>query len=377
MSEKLELEKNVSNGLSSDALAIQVGANLLKLIKAVGWSQAKFAGETGISTGALSGYISGDKIPSLFYLVNICAMKFFKEKGLDLTLDKLIMENFNPALTIQNRAGKTAEVKGTVPHGDFIGNYVCYFFDQSKPTDELDNKASRGLRYGVISIFDDYNALTGKPTTKAVASFFKEEEAEKAFGLKGKLDDIFSSDFKIGVRNTSLMQEYEGVAGYYNGVVTFSDRHAFISVESEVYGDNALLVLYSPQKKTNVDYIGGIGSVASISHGRNHMPTAQKIIISKYKLGCSNEMIAEHLSMATANISQQTEAEDLAEFCRKLYSNTVAEMSYLDEFDKIAMIQRRMRQLVKNYVEKNVCCVCSVSEDEDKKVLALIRRYAD
>ena len=50
---------------------------------------------------------------------------------------------------------------------------------------------------------------------------------------------------------------------------------------------------------------------------------------------------------------------------------------HFDEADKAALIRRRLDQLVKNYIEKNICCVGSVTEDEDKAVFKLIEQYKD
>ena len=116
--------------------------------------------------------------------------------------------------------------------------------------------------------------------------------------------------------------------------------------------------------------------MASIARGRAHMPTAQKIILSKYELGCSREIISERLSLATAEIAQEHEAEAICDFCRKLYLEENYSMHF-DEADKAALIRRRLDQLVKNYIEKNICCVGSVTEDEDKAVFKLIEQYKD
>ena len=106
------------------------------------------------------------------------------------------------------------------------------------------------------------------------------------------------------------------------------------------------------------------------------MPTAQKIIMSKYELGCSREVIAEKLSMSSAEIAQEHEAEAICDFCRKLYMDQEY-AQHFDDADKAILIRRRLDQLVKNYIEKNVCCVGSVTEDEDKAIFKLIEQYKD
>lgn len=359
-----------------------VGKNLKNLIDAMKWSQAAFAEETGISEPALSSYLKGNegRLPPLDYMVGLCMNEEFKAKGLNLTLDLLISEKFNPKALIQRKYNHPAASRKEVKHGDFLGNYLCYFYDQSKPVHNQDHKLNRELRYGVVSVFDVCESLTGDMGIKAIAAFLKEEDADTAFELKRKLDSIFNynaEEASLNSRNMAIEEAFniDGISAY-EGAVTFSDHHTFINVQSNVHGDNALIILYSPQKRMDSDYIGGIGSVASIARGRTHMPTAQKIILSKYELGCSREIIAEKLSMSSAEIAQEHEAEAICEFCHKLYMEQDYSMQF-DEADKAALIRRRLDQLVRNYVEKNICCVGSVTEDEDKAVFKLIEQYKD
>ena len=359
-----------------------VSTNLKNLIEAMKWSQATFAKETGVSEPALSNYLKGNegggRLPPLEYLVGLCMNEEIRDKGFELTLDRLISEKFNPKIITQKKNITPGASRMSVKHGDFFGNYLCYFFDQSKSVHNQDHKLNRELRYGVISVFDVFESLIEDVSVRALASFFKEEDVEKAFELKKSLDLIFKSDdISINSRNMAIEEAFKIDDVYaYEGTVTFSDHHTFINVQSDVHGDNALIILYSPQKKIASDYIGGIGSVASIARGRNHMPTAQKIIMSKYELGCSREVIAEKLSMSSAEIAQEHEAEAICDFCRKLYMDQEY-AQHFDDADKAILIRRRLDQLVKNYIEKNVCCVGSVTEDEDKAIFKLIEQYKD
>ena len=83
-----------------NTLMRNVGKNISELIEAMEWTQAKFAERTGISEPALSNYRKGDKtggrLPPLDFLVSLCTMQEFKDKGLELTLDLLVSEKFNP-----------------------------------------------------------------------------------------------------------------------------------------------------------------------------------------------------------------------------------------------------------------------------------------
>lgn len=357
----------------------QVAESLEKLQTAMGWTKKTFAEKIGISAPSLSKYMSPDseQIPDLECLVNLCAISDFQKKGLELSIDALLSPNFDPVTAMRRREGKTNRPRDSIRHGDFVGCYLCYFFDQAKSTHEQDFKATRAIRYGVAAIYDDYGSLTGDAVIRVFAAFFKDPKPDEALKLKRELDTAFSLDKggqNIAGRNNRIRDILSGVSGLYGGEVKFSEQHAFLTVHSDVHSDQALIILYAPHKRADSDYVGGIGSVTSVARGSGHMPTAQKLILSKYELGCSNEEIAEHLSMSNAPVSSGNEAKALGEICKKLYGSDGA-VGYLDENDKNAILANRMNQLVRNYIEKNVCCVGSVSEDEDRKVFDLIKRF--
>lgn len=356
-----------------EALQRIVSRNLNSLRLALGWSQARFADETGVVPSTFGNYLKCDtkdaRLPSLDYLVGLCNNEKIIKQGFQLTLDLLVSEKFDP----KPQAIPIEIVRKQVEHSDFLGNYLCYFFDCSKPTDNADERLNRELRYGVISVFEERATLTGEVYVRALAFFYKEEESEKAFELKRQLDAVPNGD--VDKRNSGIADAFKAQnALAYDGRVTFSEHHTFINIQSDVYGDDALIILYSPQKKTNSDYIGGMGCVTSVSRGRAHMPTAQRIVLSKYELGCSNEMLAERLSIPAAAIEQEKEAERLCEFCRKLYADPQYAQMF-DDDDKSALIRRRLDQLVKNYINKNICCTVNVTEDEDRSAYKLIDQY--
>ena len=280
--------------------------NIHELVDVMGWKQVRLAEKTQFAEATVSKYMnSEDKtIPSLEFLITLCKLPDFRDKGIKLTLDLLMDQKFNPKALVRRRENLPVVVRQEVQHADFLGTYLCYFYDQSKTDYNQDHKSKRKLRYGVVSIFDDCENLLGDVVIKARATFFKDEERAEAFELKKKLDSIFKSDMSAGRRNASIEEAFlaDNISDY-EGKVTFTPHHTFINVQSQACEDHALIILYSPQKNLDSDYIGGIGSVASIARGRAHMPTAQKIIMSKYELGCSDEEISESLaSFATITI---------------------------------------------------------------------------
>ncbi len=352
----------------------RVKKNIDALKKRMGWTQARIAEIAGVSEPSVSKYINGSHLPPLEFLVSLCAADDLKAKGIDLKLDYFIEGDFQDAG--KTRENSRTEEKQRLHHAGFIGAYVCYLFDQGNAEDATNVKASRDVRNGVLSIFDEYDDVTGKLTHRAIAAFPSIEDEKSAFDAKARIDKILGSGMSAKARNDELVSVWKRFDDIYTGVVTFSEHHAYISLGCEKYGDHALIVLHSPERRAENGYLGGIGSLASVAHGMTHTPTAQKIILSKRPLNCSEELIADHLSLTKASISQEGEAAVICEFCRKLYANEQG-AELFDEADKVAMLERRLNQLVKNYIEKNICCVGSVSEDEDRNIVKLIEQQTN
>lgn len=351
--------------------------NLTKLKSTMGWNHSEFAAKwAGMSIGALSYYLRGERIPSLEQLAFLCNIPDFQREGLEFSILDLISEDFDPEGTIRFKRSISNGNNIYIEHSDFIGNYICYFNDQSDITDKYGNKNNRELRYGVISIYDDVKGITARNVTKVAAAFFKANESSKAFDLKKELDNIHNinpdDDDELsakGERNKKIIELISEKAGLYTGVLTFSGQFAFVDITSKAYNDKALIVLHVPPKNNTRNYIGGIGSIASVSHGRNHMPTAQKIIISKYELSGSPEAISPHLNMSYPNLTHIKDGQDIGKLCDKLYGG---DYDCLNREDKIAVIQNRVNKIIKDYIKDNLCCASSVSEVEDAQIYKLI-----
>ena len=359
-------------------IASRISTNLEKLRNAMEWSQREFAAKWGVATGAVNKYLKadGETVPPLKALVNLCKIPDFSKAGLHFGIDDLLDEEFDPESIVKFKRGSISTASLYIPHEDFIGNYICYFNDQSDIADKYGEKKRREMRYGVLSVFDDVDGVTGKRTMKVAAAFYKESERQNAVEIKNALDKINFIDTPADGfagsrtnRNEAIIGSLSSKSACYKGVLSFSGQFAFIDIESEAYDDKALMIFYVPPKNNQTNYIGGIGTLTSVSHGREHTPTAQKIIISKYELTCSDQDITPYLNMSYPNFTQEQDGRAISIFCSKLYNG---EIKGLDESDKITVIQNRINKIIKDYIKDNLCCASSVSEIEDAKVYKLI-----
>lgn len=351
-----------------EKLAVTVSTNLRRLIQAMGWTQAEFADITGISGTTLSNYVAKDKprLAPIEYLYTLPSIRAFKDADIVFSLNDLFNDGFRPNVKPITYNLRT----------DYIGTYLCYLYDQSKAKTDLEAQMSRKLRFGVVVLFEDFDTNRKVDYICAKARFFDPGSGRDATEFKRKLEKIFEENedaVSYRTRNDALEKIFEETSDSYNGELSFSGKRAFITLGNNVYNDQALIVMYDHEKKADNPFIGGLGAVASVSHGA-HMPTAQKIIVSRYRLDCSYEEIGKHLNMTSVEISTTPETESLTELCKKLFSDSVSALC-LDENDKTAIIENRINQLVQNYVDKNICSVGCVSSAEEKTVYSLIKKY--
>lgn len=342
-----------------------MAVNLRNLLKDMEWSQSKLASVMGVGEASASAYVNGKQIPAVMSLVNLCDWPDIKKKY-GLTIDQLLFEMLDFAktsipITMRDLPKET--------HADYIGNYFLYFYDQAAPDVVGGIRESRRLRYGVISIYAHMRRI-GDEGIFCHAKFFKTFDAAKYF--RNELNAIATEE-KVESRE-KVIEQYRQDKEYYTGELYFTDNHTFIDLFSSYYGDKALVALYATQKKADKHYIGGIGTVVSISHGALHMPVAQKIIISSSEIKLSDEEIGRHLRIAPESIHVSTEAEDLLRLYHRLYgTGQDMPMSFLGEHDKNAIFNSRVSQLIKNSIDKELNSICAVSEQDDAAIYKMIK----
>ena len=344
-----------------------IGSNIRKLVDLSGMTNARFAAKIDTDSGTLSNYISAARKVPLYILTRICKLPDLKDMGVNITLDTFINEDFNPH-------GIAHGPKQSDSHKDLSGAFMVYFYDQTKaPNAVYDFKKSRPLRCGVISIVPSVHPLSGDTIYKSFGLFFNEANTYKALELKKELDPIFNSS-EVKDQYKLVSEKYNDNTSTYYGSVTFSEAHAFVQLESETHNDKGFCILNSPKKKSTENYLGGLGCLCSISHGA-HTPSIQKIVFSRFPLGCSSEKIGSLLGMEPVKIEMADEAYAIRDMAKKLVTETGGIVDYMSDSDKDAILENRLNQLVTNYIKKNICSVGSISPDEDKEVYELIKKY--
>ncbi len=356
---------------------LNIKRNLGDLVRYTGWKHKTFAAVTGVSPAQLSKYINPGRedVPSLDYLIKLCEFAPFKAMG--ITLDVLAGDVFHP-IAMQEKKQEDPHADGAVAESDEIGgNYIGYCFDHAEIKRASGAESSLSLRYSVISIYKDYDNISGEAVLRATAAFFETYEFERARELKQNLDRIFRTAGSFNARIDRLETAFTTArTALYDGTVSFAGEHVYVHVCGRACGDMAEIILYADRKGAKGDYIGGLGGMVSVSSGEGGVPVAQRVILSAYELNGSDELIASHLSVPTPDLSKYSEAAEVAAFCRELY-NSDSFLYSLTEEDKIVMIRRRLDLLAGKYTERHIFSIGSVTREANEAVCALIRKSVD
>ena len=142
-------------------------------------------------------------------------------------------------------------------------------------------------------------------------------------------------------RNTSV----------YYGDLAFSRDNLFINLNSGEK-DKAFIILRIPNSESP-KYIGGIGTINSVSKGRYSSPCIQNIGLSRFYLKVNPAAIGEKLIFEEINPELIRESRELTEFFKLLYCND-RPITAFEEETKRRLIQSLMENYIKRYIEANL-----------------------
>ena len=158
-------------------------------------------------------------------------------------------------------------------------------------------------------------------------------------------------------------ESYESRA--YYGDFTLSQFHAFVSM-SHASTDKALLIFHRIDNN-KPEYIGGIGTINSVSKGREHTPVIQFMGISRYPLTMSEEEIHHNLLLDYPDFEADPEMVDemimnFPEMVDEMIMNFKALYAEPDgvfnerfsEYQKAVMVRSTLERFVKKSLERNM-----------------------
>ncbi len=313
--------------------------NNLKCLTEV-FSQKDIAQKTGFSASSINNYLSGKSQPSAMFLLKLKeAYKIDIDQFMTAKIDK---ENF---------------MKQNISYRKFFGNYIVYYYNSSAYKGKVGSYNYDILTFGVISIIDDKDISSPKGTLASGIFMLTRMDAEKYL----KVLDSFNGDVE------KIKSFYSSFPNSYFGNLEQNTTQLFISLKNN--NDQCLIILNNPPSSKK--YRGGLGTVNSISRGREHVPCVQYILLSNVPFKVPDGEIYNILSLGVSDINIKNETKELIELIKNLY--LTSKPTGLSEYQQRKIVEDSIENIVQNAVDANLFRFAKVSNMEDDQYYRLIK----
>ena len=303
------------------------------------YSQKEIALNTGFSKSSISNYLKKDSEPSIQFLMAL-------KDAYGINVDEFLF--------------KELYIKEEKNYDRFIGNYLLYYYNNDSYKGEVHLNLKNTLNFGVISI---YKQKILDKNIKVLATFSKDKNDTLKF-LK-KLNQSKTNDIE---------KMFLDFGNFYNGHFDYNEQNIFISLDSAKYKDKTFIILNNPPSTGN--YIGGVGSVNSISRGREHNPCSQFIILSKKLLDVTDGEIYNLLKFDKYTIDLNDDIDEIISLFKKLYITEYG-TSNLDEQQKVSIIKNKIEFKMRDVFETNSFRFAKISNKDDDFVYRIIKEGID
>lgn len=313
--------------------------NLKKLSKQ--FSQKKLAEKTGFSQSSINNYLKKNSEPSIQFLIAL-------KNAFGISVDDFLFSSLN--------------VEESKSFDKYVGNYLIYYYNNDSYKGEVHANIKNTLNYGVISIFKEKEL---DKNVKISATFTKKRV--EAVKLLKRLN--------IAQNSIEISNLYKDFGNIYDGNLDVNEQNIFIDLESKEHKDKTFIILNNPP--TNANYIGGVGTVNSISRGREHNPCVQFIILSKRVLDIPDGELYNLLKFNDYMVDLDDNIKDIVELFKRLYVSQNELSAELSETQKMAIIKNRIDLTLGNILESNAFRFAKISNREDDSVYRYIKEGID
>lgn len=344
---QIELEKELTSAIS---------CNLKKLLTDNNTTQKELAEKLGVSPASLTDYCKGRRMPGVDFFVRL--------KNLyGISIDDFLTKHHAQSSPVLSSQPLSLDDTLLTTYHKYCGIYYAYYFDTSKYKGRNDQSPSDSLRYGVILIYENQTHL-GIPKFHCAA----------VLGIKFRdaIDDIKNAleSFSDPWHMVDYIENNCPETAYY-GDFTLSQEHAFLYMAHDST-DKALLILHRVDNNKK-NYIGGMGTINSVSKGRKREPVVQFIGLSRYALTMSTEEIHHNLLLNYPSFKAESEAEEMIKNFSALYEAKEGESQSFSDFQKLVMVRSALERYIKKSLERNMFRYGKISEIDDDEWYHLMK----
>ena len=347
MSRKDQTRSRPSDGCQTPLAAV-IASNLKRLLEDNNITQKELAGQLNIAASSMSDFCNGRRVPDVEF--------FIKLRNLyEISIDDFLTKNTPSAAAARPRANSAAEQTMLLVYQKYCGAYYVYYFDTSKYKGRDTLPPRDSVHFGILYIYEDPSAPGASKFRCAAILGIKDRDSAKL--IRKELDACKSS-----ARIEKTIAEKYLINAYF-GEFELSQEHAFVSMSHD-NTDKALLIFHRVDNN-KPNYTGGIGTINSISKGRERAPVIQFIGISRYPLSMSVEEIHHCLLLNYPTFKAVGETDEIIKTFKTLYVDSDSPSRKLSEYQKAVIVRSTLDRFIKKSLERNMFRYGKISERDD------------
>jgi len=305
------------------------------------YSQKYIAEKTNFSQSSINNYLSKSSEPSIKFLVAL-------KDAFGINVDDFLFSEFK--LEVQ------------VPYDKYEGNYIIYYYNNDSYKGEVHVNLKNTLNYGVLSIFKERE--------------FDKEVIVLATFMKDRENAIrILKSCNMAKTSKELAKIYSQTGNIYKGNVDISEQSIFFELKNKENSDQSYIILNNPPTKSN--YIGGVGTVNSISRGREHNPCIQFIILSKKLLDVPDGKLYDCLKFDDYDVNLNDSIKDVIDLFKRLYAEKNEISVELTDNQKQAIVRNKLEYHLSEILEANAFRFTKISNKDDDAIYKLIKEGID
>lgn len=305
------------------------------------YTQKQIADKTGFSQSSINNYISKTSEPSIQFLIAL-------KSAFGISVDDFLFSEY-----VEQENSN---------YNKFYGNYIVYYYNNSSYKGEIHTNLKNTLNYGVISIVKN----SSDNSSPQVFGTFVKDRVEAVKTLK-KMNAL--------VNVNDIFSEYKTTKYFYKGEIHINSENMFISLTNAEKDDEVFMIFNNPVSKGL--WIGGLGTINSVSRGREHNPCVQYTIISRKIIDKPDGEIYNCLSLDYTDVDFDSPIKDLVSLFKRLYVDKNELSSELDESQKEAILENKVKYYFNEIVDANMFRFGKITNHEDDVLYRILKEGID
>ncbi|MBO4473806.1 MAG: helix-turn-helix transcriptional regulator [Clostridiales bacterium] len=356
----------------------QVSENIKRLLEQNGINQKQLAEKTHVAEALISSYKNGKALPPLSFLLSLKSIY-------GISIDDFLSKDITPAAYDTLPPTSEIEKEELEDYSRYEGTYYLYYFNTGNYKGNDHNPPGASLMYGIMHIYATPSPMNrlGHSVVCIMGIGSRSEAIETRYLIENSIRNHSGTFAKVvesmyskrgsapakedepkgrKEKDQALPGNQKHIGIPYYGVFEMNHSHAFITIKQS-NKDQALIILHrTPTPATPTKYNSGIGTINSISKGREPMPAIQFIGLSRENTRLSDEELHHMLLLSHISVKDSHDTDELISFIKKQYTDPDESLT---DFQRDITVKGALSAYVRRVVDRNLFRVGKISNRDD------------